>query len=381
MTKSLDNPTAHVKKSFKQHAVALAIFMGLSMGTVVATDVQAKSPNRTTLRADAPNVYVVKKGDTLWAIAGRFLKKPWQWRTIWAANRQIRNPHLIYPGDRILLCTVDGRPLLGRDEGDGCEGIIRRATGKQPATGSKIRVEALNNAIPLIPLENIKNWLEKGVIVAPDAGQGLPYVVGMPEKRVIAARGDKVYLRGNGLDIGQRYGIYRKGDPYTVTGDKGKQFVVANEFTQVAEGATTGEQNGIYTFEILSNEKEVRAGDVVMPIYDSYLPTIFHPIPAKGIIDGGAVIRVMDGVGVAGANSVVTINRGTSHGVDLGHLFAIEQRGETTVDPVTKETIQLPNENIGHVLVFKTFENMSYAYVTDSSQAIRLGARLATPME
>ncbi|MFB2538509.1 MULTISPECIES: LysM peptidoglycan-binding domain-containing protein [unclassified Acinetobacter] len=380
MKKSLDSSKVALKNMFKQNAVAWAIFAGLSFGVVA--DVQAKSPNQSTLRADAPNVYVVKKGDTLWAIAGRFLNKPWQWPTIWAANRQIRNPHLIYPGDRILLCTVNGKPLIGRDEGDGCTGIIRRATGTPaPAASAKIRVEALNNAIPLIPLENIRNWLEKGVILSPEASTNLPYVVGMTEQRVIAARGDKVYLRGNGLNVGQRYGIYRENDPYTVKGDKGKETVVAKEYSQVAEGAITGEQNGVYTFEILANEKEVRKGDVVMPVYDTYLPTVFQPIPAKGIVDGGSVVRVVDGVNVAGVNSIVTINRGTQHGVDLGHLFSLQQRGEMSTDPKTGEQVRLPDEEIGHALVFKTFDNMSYAYVTDSSGPIRLGARLATPME
>jgi hypothetical protein len=114
---------------FKKHVLAVALGLGLGLGSI--SMVHAASPNVAplTLKTSAPHVYVVRKGDTLWDIAGKFLKKPWRWPEIWAHNRHVKNPHWIYPGDRLLLCSFHGKPLVGKDEGDGCEGIIRRHTG------------------------------------------------------------------------------------------------------------------------------------------------------------------------------------------------------------------------------------------------------------
>ena len=113
------------------------------------------------------------------------------------------------------MCTYEGRPIIGKDEGDGCEGIIRRYTG-----GTKLqpqaRVESLNNAIPVIPLEYIKNWLEHSTILSEESLEGTPYIVGAADQRVIAGKGQTVYARGQGIEVGQRYAIYREGEPYTL---------------------------------------------------------------------------------------------------------------------------------------------------------------------
>ena len=112
-------------KGFKKQLLAVALCLSAGIAYI---DVAQASPNTNppAMKASAPHVYVVKRGDTLWNISGKFLSKPWRWPEIWASNKHVKNPHWIYPGDRLLLCTLDGRPLIGKDEGDGCEGIIRR---------------------------------------------------------------------------------------------------------------------------------------------------------------------------------------------------------------------------------------------------------------
>ncbi|KAF7277617.1 hypothetical protein GWI33_002967, partial [Rhynchophorus ferrugineus] len=176
MTNALRHQAVSTKKYFNRHNIAQAMWIGLMLGVGIQS--QAKNINPPSLRTDAPNVYMVKKGDTLWDISGRFLQNPWRWPEIWASNKHVKNPHWIYPGDRLLLCTMDGRPLIGKDEGDGCEGVIRRAGGQVGVSLSpQIRVESLNNAIPVIPLENIRNWLERSIIISPDVLANVPYVL------------------------------------------------------------------------------------------------------------------------------------------------------------------------------------------------------------
>ena len=128
-------------------------------------------------------------------------------------------------GDRLLLCSLDGRPLVGKDEGDGCVGIIRRYTGQTTNLQPQVRVEALNNSVPVIPLEHIKQWLENSTILPADSITNTPYIVGTADQRVLAGKGQTIYARGQGLINGQRYAVYREGEPYYFTDNKGKSIV------------------------------------------------------------------------------------------------------------------------------------------------------------
>ncbi|RKG31122.1 LysM peptidoglycan-binding domain-containing protein [Acinetobacter guerrae] len=364
---------------FKKQCIAVAICAGLGMTGLSVTYAASPNVNPPALRASAPHVYVVKKGDTLWDISGKFLDKPWRWPEIWASNKHVKNPHWIYPGDRLLLCTLDGRPLVGRDEGDGCEGIIRRYSGRttlQP----QVRIEQLSNSIPVIPLDNIKQWLDRTAIVASDSIENTPYILGTADQRVLAGKGQSVYVRGQGLTSGQRYAVYRKGEPYVLTDAKGKKHTVGLELLQVASGIVTQTDHDIATMELTdSYNAEVRRGDLVMFEQEAMLPTLFYPTEANQVTQGGQIIRVMGSIGSAAKNSVVTIDRGRLDGVQSGHIFAIYQQGETVQDPKTKEKIKLPNQKVGTLMVFRTFDQLSYAYVLESSLPIKVGAEILPP--
>ncbi|MPW44287.1 LysM peptidoglycan-binding domain-containing protein [Acinetobacter guerrae] len=364
---------------FKKQCIAVAICAGLGMTGLSATYAASPNVNPPALRASAPHVYVVKKGDTLWDISGKFLDKPWRWPEIWASNKHVKNPHWIYPGDRLLLCTLDGRPFVGRDEGDGCEGIIRRYSGRttlQP----QVRIEQLSNSIPVIPLDNIKQWLDRTAIVASDSIENTPYILGTADQRVLAGKGQSVYVRGQGLTSGQRYAVYRKGEPYVLTDAKGKKHTVGLELLQVASGIVTQTDHDIATMELTdSYNAEVRRGDLVMFEQEAMLPTLFYPTEANQVTQGGQIIRVMGSIGSAAKNSVVTIDRGRLDGVQSGHIFAIYQQGETVQDPKTKEKIKLPNQKVGTLMVFRTFDQLSYAYVLESSLPIKVGAEILPP--
>lgn len=365
----------------KKQMLALAVSIGVSLGTVsVAEAAPTRNVNPPSLKANAPQVYVVKKGDTLWDISKKFLKNPVRWPEIWASNKHVKNPHWIFPGDRLLMCTYNGKPIIGKDEGDGCAGIISRYTGST-SVQPQIRVESLNNTIPVIPLQHIKNWLQHSTVLPADTLDGIPYIVGIADQRVIAAKDQTVYARGNGLVVGQRYAVYHEGEPYIFTDANGVKYNAGLELTQVASAIAVRGQNDITTLELTeSYDREVRSGDRVLPEYDPMLPSLFFPTSAENITPGGIVVRVQGSMDIAARHSVVTIDRGTTHGVQTGDVFNVNQKGQMVTDSKTKERIELPNEQVGTIMVFKTFANLSYAYVLESALPMKIGSSIQPPL-
>ena len=363
----------------KKQLIAVAICAGLGM-TVNITHAASPNVSPPSVKAGAPHVYVVKKGDTLWDISGKFLSKPWRWPEIWASNKHVKNPHWIYPGDRLLLCSLNGKPLIGKDEGDGCDGIIRRYTGGGTTLRPQVRIEALNNSVPVIPLAHIQQWLERSSVLPADAIANTPYILGTADNRVLAGKGQSVYVRGQGLENGQRYGVYREGEPYIVVDEQGKKQNLGVELLQVASGVAVRNENDITTVELTdSYNGEVRRGDRVMLEQEAMLPTLFYPIDAKQVRDGGKVIRVFGSIGTAAKNGVVTVDRGTADGVEIGQVFSTYQEGEIVQGPKTKEKVKLPGQYVGSLMIFKSFDRISYAYVLESELPIKVGSNIQPP--
>ena len=365
-------------KGFKKQLLAVALCLSAGIAYI---DVAQASPNTNppAMKASAPHVYVVKRGDTLWNICGKFLSKPWRWPEIWASNKHVKNPHWIYPGDRLLLCTLDGRPLIGKDEGDGCEGIIRRHQGGA-SLKPQIRVESIGNAISVIPLSDIQQWLEHSIVISPESLQNIPYTLGAADGRVVTGAGQTVYARGNGLVVGQRYGVYREGKPYIFTNAEGKKVNAGLELTEVASALAVAGENDVTTLELKESfDAEVRRGDYVLPRYDAELPSLFYPITNNEVSAGGKVVRVQGSIGTAAQHGVVTIDRGSLQGARSGQILSVYQAGEVVRDPKTKESIKLPSQLVGTVMIFKSFDNLSYAYVLESSLPIKIGAEIQPP--
>lgn len=355
---------------------AIVLCAGLGL-TAVPSTAFANNPS-PNVRADAPNVYVVKRGDTLWAISKRYLRDAWRWPEIWASNPQVRNPHLIYPGDRILLCRVQGRSVVGIDAGDGCDGVIRRMGATVDTAGTeqlspRVRIEPLDVAVSLIPLSDIRHWLTNSLVVDYKVLQTAPYVLAAKGRRVITAVGDTLYVRGAGLTIGENYGVYREGERYT---DPETKQVLGYEVRQVARGIVTeitGEVTSIRLTESIS--QEVREGDRILREESANLPNTFYPTNAEGVRPA-RLMRVMDSIGTAAAQSVIALNRGEQDGAKAGHVFAVYRRGALILDPKQRDVVRMPSERAGLAMVFRTFDKMSYAYVLEASEPMSVGDEL-----
>ena len=162
--------------------------------------------------------------------------------------------------------------------------------------------------------------------------------------------------------------------------EKGNKQNLGIELTQVASGVAIRSENDITTVELTdSYVGEVRRGDRVMLEQDAMLPSLFSPSDANQVRDGGKIIRVMGSIGTAARNGVVTVDRGTADGVEIGQVFSAFQAGEVVKDPKTKEIVKLPGQYVGSVMIFKSFDRLSYAYVLESDLPIKIGSDIKSP--
>ena len=316
------------------------------------------------LRSDAPERYTVMRGDTLWDIAGRFLRHPWQWPDVWQGNPQIRNPHLIYPGDVVYLADCHGRPCLGLERGQG-----------EVRLSPQVRRIPVREAIEPIPLDSVRHFLrDHRMIDDPETLNALAYVVAGNDRRIISGAGDRIYARGE-LQRGLRYGIYRVGERYqdAATGE-----MLGLELTSIGRARAERSEGDIAILEVLSASQEVRNDDIVLPLEERELVSEFMPRAPDHDVDG-AIQAVPGGVRFIGRLQVVALNRGRRDGLATGHVLEVEQLGERVVDPRTGESLRLPGAGAGLVMVFRPYEKMSYALVMQASRMLEVGDRIHNP--
>lgn len=373
---SLSEQTMNNKN--RMTTLVLAVALGLSMPMLAS----AKNNPMPSVRADAPNTYIVKKGDTLWDISGKFLKDPWRWKDIWAVNQQIKNPHWIYPGDHLILCNIKGRTVVGVDQGDGCVGVERRMGGSVTDLDTvrlqpQIHIGALDVAVPAVPLNDIKSWLIDGTVVDSSTLKKAPHVLAGNDRHVLAAAGDAVYVRGGLLVVGDSYGVYRAGDAYV---DPETKEVLGYEARLIARGTATAIDKDVSTVELTQSlQQEVREGDKIIPEEVNNYPGIFYPTNSENV-KPGRLLRVLDGIDSASINSTIAINRGARENVQVGQVFAIYRRGALVQDRQDGQMVRLPSERAGLAMVFRTFDKLSYAIVLEAKGAIRTGDELRPPV-
>ena len=313
-------------------------------------------------RADHPERYTVVKGDTLWDISGRFLNNPWYWPEIWHVNPQVANPHLIYPGDRLALVYIDGKPR-----------ITKVATSDVVKLSPQVRSEAIDTPIPAIPLDAIASFLTDTRIVSPEELNGAPYVLEGEDSRIITGAGDKIYARGE--KPADRVGVFRRSKEFR---DPETGEFLGLEARSIARGTVAAEDGDVLTVNLNKSSEEVRIGDRLLVNEDRRLTTNFVPSSPDQDIEG-VMISVDGGVNQIGQYNVVAINRGEREGLKPGNVMAILKSGNLVRDPVTNETIELPSERAGLLMVFQTYEKMSYGLILKATRPLAVGDKVVNP--
>lgn len=357
------------------------------------------------MRGDHPDTYTVVRGDTLWDIAGRFLKRPWLWPEIWQANPQIKNPHLIYPGDVISLSYLDRVAQAAVEPGPREEA---------PVTG--------------VPLSQVEPFLKNLRVV--EEFEDLPYVVGLEEDRLRTSQGQIAYIRGLAdAQPGQRYAVVRPSMRFSAINPKrccdvtttkpedldfrgrttrfteqlwnhqvpaSKGEFLGYELMQLTTGTISRGEVGQYeasTLVIDDVGREVRAGDRLIPVEPQPYDLQFFPHPPTQEFEYGKakVLAVADMLSTGGPRDVVALSVGARDGIDNGTVFSSWRVGSNEVDRVAVgldrshdtvgngNKVRLPDEFAGHLMVFRTFDKVSYALVMDSIRPTRIGYELKHP--
>ncbi len=343
----------------KKPILALILLFGLS---------SLSGATGIALRDNPPDHHVVVKGDTLWGIAGTFLKEPWRWPEIWKMNRQqIKNPHRIYPGDMIVLDTRNGSPELRLIRGQGTTKLSPRIRAEQTEAA----------AIPSIPPAEIGPFLSKPLVVEEGALEQAPYIIGTDESRVVLGAGNSAYvqtiLEGGPL----HWYIYRPGkaliDPDTgIT--LGYEAIYLGDAKVLRYGAPA-------TVEITKSNQEINVGDRLVEAKEEAASAYAPHAPDHAV--NGRIASAYGGVAEVGSGSIVTLNRGRRDGLEIGHVLALYRHGRDVTpnenDKASPEIVKLPDERYGLAFVFRVFDKLSYALVMQTTRPVHVLDDVHTP--
>jgi LysM repeat protein len=329
----------------------------------------------SALAANAPDTYAVKRGDTLWDISSIFLTSPWRWPELWGMNKeQIANPHLIYPGQTLRLVKSDGRARLevaGGEAAPAAGDVVRLSPTVRDSGGER-------EAIPSIPNRIIEPFLSRPAVISPDELAKYPRIVATQDQRVHVGVGDIAYARGIADERVERYLIFRPARPLFDPDDVERRRPIAYEafYLGVAQMTKGGD---VATLRILESKEEVGIGDRLVPI--TRVPVMnYVPRRPDQPIDG-RIVSIYSGLNETGTQSIVALNRGARQGVQVGHVLALLDTGETVLDRTSdrREYIKLPDERIGAMFVFRVFDEISYALVLRVTKPVKIGDRFTQP--
>ena len=333
------------------------------------------------LAADAPDVYTVKRGDTLWAISRLYLRSPWRWPELWGMNlQQSRNPHLIFPGQVLVLEKSDGmaRLKLANSVGGGSSGTVKLSPSVRSESSEQ-------GAVAAIPMNLIAPFLNDAIVFDSNELATAPRIAATQEGRVVLGRGDLAYVKGD-VSAGRDWQVFRDPKPLA---DPDTHEILGYEARYVGsaehlrDGETRpGAQPGLEvpsTFRIVGTREEAGIGDRLIPArVRDFSPFVPHP-PASEI--QGAIVSLYGDALSVGSNQIVSINRGSADGIERGNVLALWRQGAVTRDQSVERgaMMKLPDERTGLMMVFRVFDRVSYALILEASEPATPGDRITSP--
>lgn len=337
----------------------------------------------TDFRPDAPDQHMVVKGDTLWDISGAFLKSPWRWPEVWGMNRdEIRNPHWIYPGQIIYFDRVHGRLSLTRPAGGGADD----GAGEAPLLrmSPQLRTEGLGkDAVPAIAPAAIEPFLTQPMIVEPGELAGAPRIAASGEGRLYLGKGDKVYVRGD-LKGGTSFQVFRPGAPLR---DPDTGSVAAYEAMYLGTVSLLAQARpgvDVHTFALASSNREMGVGDMLLPAPPTPIRSYVPHQPERQV--KARVMSLYADTSQAAQSQIVTVNKGSLDGLDIGSVLQLYHYGATVPDPASKgfmglfrTQLKLPDEQFGTLFIFRVFGHVSYGLIMQVTAPVKAGDLAISP--
>jgi len=379
------------EKSAPAPSFAALILIIVSVSVVCLLLVGPAGADEVQLKPEHPDRYTVQKGDTLWDISSRFLKSPWLWPRVWKINEQVKNPHLIYPGDVILLRYVNGKPELTllRNEKlppEQAPAVQKPATPEAalppPEAGSTgrteklsptVRADALGGAVPTIPPNAIMPFLTYPLAVGEKELDAAGYVTTGLDDRIALGDQSEFYARGiTGTD--EYYSIVRRGNAIR---NPETSELLAYEAVYLGD-AKKLEPGDPAKFIVTRVKQEIQPTDrlVLAPPHGA-LPYYYPSAPAKQV--NGRIVAALNAVAEIGTYGVVAISLGKREGMEEGHVLRVMRHVGTGRDPISHDKYKLPDEESALVMVFRVYDKMSYALVMTATRPVHILDAVVTP--
>ena len=360
------------------------------------------------VRPDAPTRYVVKQGDTLWGISGKYLYRPWQWSRLWGANRsKIRNPDRIYPGQVLVLRYVNGRPRLSVERGAGGDIPLVKLSPRMREVSSGYGIQAVN-------VNFYRMFMQHPQVIDQMQTQHAPRLVEGPESRLIYSKGDRVYA----YEITEpgRYLVYRARKDITDPETKkylGQEVVFSGIVatlpgtnsaldSRTREDAEALPNNEYYTrlhpmlkvptqtaqpMVVEEAVSEIRKGDYLLKLEDGGDSFNMMPHAPSQHIDA-KVVSIFDGISEAGQFQTITLNKGSAHGLEKGTVLSLYKRSRQVKMDMQKgkdgsrsvvKYLSIPAEEAGLAMVYRVSQNLASAIILESKTNISIGDTASEP--
>lgn len=357
------------------------IFLAFMVGLAAMLCLPMASAQSGLLKADFATSYTVAEGDTLWNIAGQFLQDPERWTEIWKPDEYLDEPELIYPGDVLLLSLLGGSPRI----------LVQRGDRTVTRIGPQMRAETLKSAIPAIPLEAIENSFTRNRIVNRELYDAAPYIVANSSDNLALGTGDEIYARGVWPEGTSSFEIYRAGRAYTDATGK-TELGLELEYLGFASIISTEAQE-MRRMLINNSSKEIRVGDRLLIREQSRLNATLFPTAPSSHVEG-QIVAIVGAERMASQLDTVVINLGLNDNLVIGDVLSIQQPGGSLVDDVergrmslkqrvrtvfNREQLQLPSKEVGQLLVYKIFDQLSYAVILSSTAPAEIFYPVVSP--
>jgi LysM domain len=310
-------------------------------------------------------IHTVIKGNTLWAISNMYLATPWVWPSIWKDNGEIKNPHRIYPGDRIWITPSEMR-RISPDEAD-------RMLANVPAAPAPAPIE---DAVPgmepraAAPARTVKvSARETAGLISPAMYEASASVVSRVPERLLMTQEDRVYI-GLGeeeVKAGDEFTLFRTNEK-VLDPDTGSLLGYHVDFLGWVKVEETSPETSLARIHMSTGE--IEEGDRVLP--REPMPQQIEVKPTPEGIEGKITFfpgrRVLMGM-----QDFVYLNRGTLDGLEVGSPLEVYRAGYPAREETRDENVAVPPRVIAKMLVVRTEEQTAVAMVTSTTTELVLG--------